>query len=133
MLNAFNAMGLAISIDDFGTGYSALSYLNRFPVSQLKIDRSFVRDIPRDIDKSELVKAIVSISHALRMELVAEGVETTEQADWLRDHGCLVGQGYLFGKPMPHGAFEEMLASELADGLVQGRLFGMPVPQQVAG
>lgn len=110
VLNAFNAMGLALSIDDFGTGYSALSYLNRFPVSQIKIDRSFVSNIPGAKDKSELVKAMISIAQALNLELVAEGVETREQADYLQCHGCPVGQGYLFGKPMPREAFESWLA-----------------------
>jgi diguanylate cyclase (GGDEF)-like protein/PAS domain S-box-containing protein len=109
VLNAFDAMGLALSIDDFGTGYSALSYLNRFPVSQIKIDQSFVRDIPADQDKSELVKAMIFIAQALHLDLVAEGVETREQADYLSLHGCLVAQGYLFGKPMPHAEFAAML------------------------
>ena len=106
MLTALHEMGLSISIDDFGTGYSALSYLNRFPVSQLKIDRSFVKDIPGQRDKSELVKAMLSITVALRLESVAEGVETFEQAQYLLEHGCHYGQGYYFGRPMPQGDFE---------------------------
>jgi diguanylate cyclase (GGDEF)-like protein/PAS domain S-box-containing protein len=110
VLNAFDVMGLALSIDDFGTGYSALSYLNRFPVSQIKIDRSFVRDIPAAEDKAELVKAMISIAQALHLELVAEGVETQEQADYLKYHGCLAVQGYLFGKPMSQPDFEAWLA-----------------------
>ncbi|MEZ0247316.1 MAG: EAL domain-containing protein [Methylophilaceae bacterium] len=105
ILEAFDDMGLAISIDDFGTGYSALSYLNRFPVSQIKIDRSFVRDIPGNQEKAELVKAMISIAQTLHLELVAEGVETREQAEYLNLHHCLIGQGYLFGKPMPHSEF----------------------------
>jgi len=109
VLKAFDAMGLALSIDDFGTGYSALSYLNRFPVSQIKIDQSFVRDIPADLDKSELVKAMIFIAQALHLELVAEGVETLEQADYLSRHGCLSAQGYLFGKPMPYAEFAALL------------------------
>ena len=110
VLQAFDGMGLALSIDDFGTGYSSLSYLHRFPVSQLKIDRSFVRDIPEARDKAELVKAIISIAQALNLELVAEGVETQQQADYLKRHGCLVAQGYLFAKPMPQAEFEAWLA-----------------------
>jgi diguanylate cyclase (GGDEF)-like protein/PAS domain S-box-containing protein len=109
MLRALHEMGLAISIDDFGTGYSALSYLNRFPVSQLKIDRSFVRDIPGDCDKSALVQAMLSISTALRLGSVAEGVETPAQARYLTQHGCRCAQGYLFGKPMPGDAFQALL------------------------
>lgn len=114
ILRAFDEMGLAISIDDFGTGYSALSYLNRFPVSQIKIDRSFVRDIPEDQDKSELVKAIISIAQALNLELVAEGVETAAQAEYLNRQGCPLAQGYLYGKPMPQASFEVVLAEQKA-------------------
>lgn len=112
ILKVFDEMGLAISIDDFGTGYSALSYLNRFPVSQIKIDRAFVRDIPINQEKSELVKAIISIAHALNLELVAEGVETPAQADYLKAHGCALAQGYLYGKPMPQSRFEELLGGQ---------------------
>ncbi len=106
ILTQFDSMGLALSIDDFGTGYSALSYLNRFPVSQIKIDRSFVRDIPGDEDKAELVKAIISIAQALHLEVIAEGVETHAQADYLLANGCRMVQGYLFGKPMRLVEFE---------------------------
>ena len=109
-LEELNLLGFALSIDDFGTGYSALSYLNYFPVSQIKIDRSFVQGIPDDSGKSELVKAMISIAQALRLELVAEGVETREQADYLRRHGCPLAQGYLYGKPMPRDRFEIWLA-----------------------
>jgi PAS domain S-box-containing protein len=109
-LETLHGMGLSISIDDFGTGYSALSYLNRFPVSQLKIDRSFVHDVPERRDKCELVKAMLSIAAALRLETVAEGVETAAQAEYLMAHGCRLAQGYLFGKPMPLADFMAMLA-----------------------
>ena len=108
-LEELHRMGLSISIDDFGTGYSALSYLSRFPVTQLKIDRSFVRDIPENRDKCELVKAILSFSAALRLETVAEGVETMAQAGYLMAFGCRFAQGYLYGAPMPRAAFEAML------------------------
>jgi diguanylate cyclase (GGDEF)-like protein len=111
ILKSFDAMGLAISIADFGTGYSALSYLNRFPVSQIKIDRSFVRDIPGNQEKAELVKAMISIAHALNLELVAEGVETQEQAEYLNDHGCLLAQGYLYSKPIPFTQFENLIST----------------------
>lgn len=112
MLEELDGLGLGISIDDFGTGYSALSYLNRFPVRQIKIDRSFVSGIPATRDKCELVKAMLSISAALRLESVAEGVETPEQAAYLMAHGCELAQGYLFGKPMPLAEFQAMLACE---------------------
>lgn len=102
MLQELDARGLCISIDDFGTGYSALGYLNRFPVSQLKIDRSFVQDITVNPDRSLLVQAIISMALSLRKNLVAEGVETVEQAELLTQMGCSQAQGYLFGKPMPY-------------------------------
>jgi predicted signal transduction protein with EAL and GGDEF domain len=109
MLDRLHALGLAISIDDFGTGYSALGYLNRFPVSQIKIDRSFVSDIPQDRDTSELVKAILSIAAALRLQVIAEGVEATAQVDYLLEHGCWCVQGYLFGVPMPRAAMDAVM------------------------
>ncbi len=99
-LSAFKAMGLAIAIDDFGTGYSALSYLARFPIDTLKIDRSFVQKITTDPRHAELVKAILSISRCLGHRVVAEGVETMEQAAFLDVHGCEVAQGYLYSKPL---------------------------------
>ncbi|SDI22425.1 PAS domain S-box-containing protein/diguanylate cyclase (GGDEF) domain-containing protein [Paraburkholderia phenazinium] len=111
MLSELRGMGLSISIDDFGTGYSALSYLHRFPVGQVKIDRSFVKDISERREKRELVKAILSIAGALHLESVAEGVETSEQANFLVTQGCQLAQGYLFGKPMPRETFDVLLAS----------------------
>lgn len=111
MLSALRAMGLSISIDDFGTGYSALSYLHRFPVRQIKIDRSFVSDMLEQRDKRELVKAMLSIASALELETVAEGVETPAQATYLTEHGCRLAQGYLFGRPMPRDAFEGLFAA----------------------
>lgn len=108
-LTHFSEMGFELSIDDFGTGYSSLSYLNRFPVSQIKIDQSFVRDIPTIKDKSELVKVMIYIAQALNLDLIAEGVETEEQANYLKQHGCPSSQGYLFGKPMPSVDFEMWL------------------------
>ena len=107
VLNSFRAMGISIAIDDFGTGYSALSYLARFPIGTLKIDRSFVSSVTTDQYRAELVKAIVSIARCLGQEVVAEGVETEAQAGFLRTHGCQVAQGYLYGKPMPVAEFEQ--------------------------
>lgn len=108
MLHAIHEMGLCISIDDFGTGYSALSYLNRFPVSQLKIDRSFVQDITINPDRALLVQAIISMSQSLHKSLIAEGVETNEQALLLAKMGCAQAQGYLFGKPMPYAQLKAL-------------------------
>ena len=111
-LGRLYALGLVMSIDDFGTGYSALGYLHRFPVSQIKIDRSFVSGIPHDGNKSELVKAILSIAAALRLQVIAEGVETQAQVDYLLAHGCWFVQGYLSGVPMPAPALDAVLHAE---------------------
>ena len=110
VLQDIAAQGVSIALDDFGTGYSALSYLTRFPVDTLKIDRSFIKDLPGDRSSAELVKAIVSLGHSLEMNLVAEGVETREQAEHLVGLGCQLVQGYLYGKPVPYDVFSEMAA-----------------------
>lgn len=111
-LEQLRAMGLSIAIDDFGTGYSALSYLSRFPVETLKIDRSFIHDIDNNREGAELVKAIISMAHSLHLKLVAEGVENLAQESFLQYHGCHSGQGYLYGKPIPREAFERLLLDE---------------------
>ena len=115
ILRAFRSIGITIAIDDFGTGYSALSYLTRFPISTLKIDRSFIQSIPSDNYRAELVKAIISIAHCLDQEVVAEGVETAEQANFLQMHGCQVAQGYLYSKPVKKSAFELLPQSFVQD------------------
>lgn len=99
ILNKFKDMGLKISIDDFGTGYSSLSYLKRFPVDTLKIDQSFVRDLTLGSDDAAIVAAIVSLAQTLNIDVVAEGVETVEQSDYLRSIGCNIVQGFLYAKP----------------------------------
>ncbi|UCV09364.1 bifunctional diguanylate cyclase/phosphodiesterase [Dechloromonas denitrificans] len=107
-LNAFRAMGISIAIDDFGTGYSSLAYLKRFPINVLKIDRSFIKDVMLDNDSTELVKGIITMALSLRLELVAEGIETQIQEEFLQAHGCHLGQGYRYGKPMPADEFAAM-------------------------
>ncbi len=101
MLSELKAFGVTISIDDFGTGFSSLSTLKRFPIDELKIDMSFVKGIPHDPDDSAIVSAIVAMSHTLGMKVVAEGVETEEQLDFLEEHGCDQYQGFLCSRPVP--------------------------------
>ena len=108
-LVSLSELGFDISIDDFGTGYSALSYLASYPISQIKIDRSFISDIPLDLDKAELVKIIIQISKVLHLDIVAEGIETEAQAEYLYANGCYTVQGFLYGKPMPHAEFEYLV------------------------
>ncbi len=93
--------GLRISIDDFGTGYSSLSYLRKFPIDALKIDRSFIRDVTTDRDNAAITSAIVSMAKALNLRVIAEGVETQEQLEFLRQLGCEEMQGFLVSRPLP--------------------------------
>lgn len=109
-LEGLQALGLRLSIDDFGTGYSSLSYLKRFPIDTLKIDRSFIRDLSTDPDDAAIVSAIIVMAHSLKMEVVAEGVETQEQLDFLRSRDCDTLQGYLFSKPLCGAEIAALLA-----------------------
>jgi EAL domain-containing protein (putative c-di-GMP-specific phosphodiesterase class I) len=102
-------LGICFSLDDFGTGYSSLQYIKLLPLDQLKIDKSFVRDINSDTNDAAIVKTIVVMSEALGLNVIAEGVETQAQRDFLDNQGCHSFQGYLFGKPMPIEEFEEQL------------------------
>ena len=109
VLQRIRDMGVSTSIDDFGTGYSMLGRLSRFPVDRLKIDRSFVQEIRSARDDAPIVAAIIAMARSLRIETVAEGVETAEQEQFLRDRGCDLAQGYLFGHPSSPEAIEELL------------------------
>jgi EAL domain-containing protein (putative c-di-GMP-specific phosphodiesterase class I) len=116
ILEELSRMGVLVSIDDFGTGYSSMSYLRRFPIDKLKIDRSFIRDLTTHADAASIVKAIISLGHSLQLKVVAEGVETAEQLDQLRELGCDQFQGFhrspamlpgeiaRFVSPAAHGA-----------------------------
>ena len=109
VLRGLKDMGIHLSIDDFGTGYSSLSYLKRFPLDSVKIDQSFIQDLPRDGDDVVITQAIIAMAHSLRLEVVAEGVETRQQLDFLRDNGCDEMQGYWFSRPLPADRFRELL------------------------
>lgn len=112
LLNAFNRYGITISIDDFGTGYSALAYLNKFPIQQVKIDRSFINEITTNQTHALLVKAIIAMSESLGKEIVAEGVETIAQANLLKELNCTYVQGYFFSKPISAKALALLLEQE---------------------
>jgi diguanylate cyclase (GGDEF)-like protein/PAS domain S-box-containing protein len=100
ILEEFKKLGLEISIDDFGTGYSSLSYLKRLPINKLKIDQSFIHDIPHDDDDMAITKTIIGLAYNLKLDVIAEGIETLEQQSFLLENGCPLGQGYLFDKPL---------------------------------
>jgi EAL domain-containing protein (putative c-di-GMP-specific phosphodiesterase class I) len=112
MLRAFKGMGVRISVDDFGTGYSSLSYLKRFPIDILKIDKSFVRDLPDDEEDAAIVRAIIALSRSLRLTTVAEGVETAEQLAFLKAERCDRFQGYHFSRPVDVKVMETRLLAE---------------------
>ena len=109
VLHGMKSLGVNLSIDDFGTGYSSLSYLSRFPIDVLKIDRSFVSDIARGASDAAIVASIIALAHNLKLSVIAEGVETAEQLDYLRRHGCDQMQGYYFSRPLAAGDFEQLL------------------------
>lgn len=110
-LRELSVAGIAFSMDDFGTGYSSLSYLKRFPIAVLKIDRSFVRDIPGDPDDAAIAGAIITMAHALGLRVIAEGVETHAQSEFLSARGCDALQGYYFSRPVPADDITRMLAT----------------------
>lgn len=109
LLRQIRALGVSLSIDDFGTGYSSLAYLKRLPLNTLKIDRSFIQDIPTSSQDMEIVQAIILMAHTLHLQVVTEGVETTQQFEFLNQFGCDFIQGYLLSRPVPFEALQEIL------------------------
>ncbi len=108
-LKKISGMGIEIAIDDFGTGYSSLAYLKRLPVSKLKIDKSFVADLPYDEEDSAIIDAVMALGKSMKLAIIAEGVEVKEQADYLKEKGCRYLQGYYFAKPLPADEVEKFL------------------------
>lgn len=107
-LQAIKKLGVRISIDDFGTGYSSLGYLRRFPIDTLKIDRSFIHDIPSTKEDMEIAATIIAMAHNLNLTVLAEGVETEAQLAFLHQHGCELYQGYHFSRPLPAGKLVQL-------------------------
>jgi EAL domain-containing protein (putative c-di-GMP-specific phosphodiesterase class I) len=113
VLQKFLEMGIQISMDDFGTGYSSLSSLKHFPLHTLKIDRSFIHDQMTDSKDAAIIKTVIALGQGLNLKVIAEGVETTEQLEFVRSVQCHAIQGYLFSKPIPPEAATQMLASSV--------------------
>jgi diguanylate cyclase (GGDEF)-like protein len=112
ILEQLSAMGVLVSVDDFGTGYSSMSYLRRFPIDKLKIDRVFISELASRPEDASIVRAIVSLAHSLRLKVVAEGVETAAQLEFLSAIGCDEYQGYYFSRPVPGGEFERLIREQ---------------------
>ena len=104
------AMGIRLSMDDFGTGYSSLAALKRFPIHTLKIDKSFVKEVTNNANGAAICSSIIALAHTMNLTVVAEGIETKEQLDFLLEKGCEIGQGYYFSEPLPASEAESLLA-----------------------
>ena len=113
VLAALKEMGIRVAVDDFGTGHSSLSYLKRLPITTLKIDRSFINGVPNEREDAGIVSTIIAMADMLGLHVVAEGVEKTEQANFLRHHNCTQVQGWLTGRPVPADAARGLLTERL--------------------
>jgi EAL domain-containing protein (putative c-di-GMP-specific phosphodiesterase class I) len=122
LLTELRAMGVSLALDDFGTGYSSLSYLHRFPIDTLKIDRSFVQDLPHVVERAAITRAIIMMAQAMGMKTVAEGVETLGQLEFLREVGCDEFQGYLLTRPLEPAAVQDLVREN-------ARRYGERVPR----
>jgi EAL domain-containing protein (putative c-di-GMP-specific phosphodiesterase class I) len=115
ILEKLSTMGVLVSVDDFGTGYSSMSYLRRFPIDKLKIDRGFISEIMSRSEDASIVRAIISLAHSLKLKVVAEGVESTEQLEFLKTLGCDQYQGYYYSRALPASEFEALVRSKRQD------------------
>jgi diguanylate cyclase len=114
ILDAISRMGVLVSVDDFVTGYSSMSYLRRFPIDKLKIDRCFVEQMTRRPEDASIVQAIISLAHSLHLKVIAEGVETAEQLQLLSELGCDQYQGYYFSRAVPSAQFVTLIRQDPA-------------------
>jgi EAL domain-containing protein (putative c-di-GMP-specific phosphodiesterase class I) len=112
VLEQLSAMGVLVSVDDFGTGYSSMSCLHRFPLDKLKIDRSFINDLTSSSEAAAVVKGIIGLAHSLRLKVIAEGVESLEQMEFLKRHGCDQYQGFYLSPPVSADEYEELLRAD---------------------
>jgi EAL domain-containing protein (putative c-di-GMP-specific phosphodiesterase class I) len=115
LLRTLKESGLRVAVDDFGTGYSSLSYLRKFPIDSLKIDQSFVRQIGQETDDAAIVTAVISMARSLKLRVVAEGVETLAELNFLKAHQCDEAQGYYFSRPVPAPLFVNLLKAGISD------------------
>jgi EAL domain-containing protein (putative c-di-GMP-specific phosphodiesterase class I) len=115
-LNEIKNRGIKLAIDDFGTGYSSLSYLQNFPITHLKIDRSFVKDVCSNEQSAKIASSIIALAQTMSLEVIAEGVETEDQMEFLKARGCRIAQGYLFGRPVSPEEFEKFCLNQLLAG-----------------
>jgi EAL domain-containing protein (putative c-di-GMP-specific phosphodiesterase class I) len=119
ILKTLRARGVRVAVDDFGTGYSSLSYLRKFSIDALKIDQSFVRQITTVPDETTIVTAVISMGRSLKLRVIAEGVETREELEFLRAHECDEAQGYYFSRPVPAEEFAKLLKTGVSETVLK--------------